>query len=173
MTGRGLRITSRIVFFLCGLVSLVTAVPFAMLRGVGLPYQSEWIIFVLALGMVGGFSVAAAILRNRWIARSCRTKCDDVRIYSTPLKVGAVFASPAYLVAAFAHFVPQAWNLNPQIMLALCPLYLVRMTFDPSAPLVFFLLAPMNAAVYGSLGVLVGYGLLRFNAKRAKTPPLL
>ncbi len=71
-----------------------------------------------------------------------------------------MFALLAYFVAAFAHFVPQAWNLNPQIMLALCPLYLVRMTFDPSVQFVLFLLAPMNAAAYGSLGVVVGYASL-------------
>jgi hypothetical protein len=31
------------------------------------------------------------------------------------------------------------------------------MTFDPSLVSVFFLLAPMNAAVYGALGLTLGY----------------
>jgi hypothetical protein len=42
-------------------------------------------------------------------------------------------------------------------MFSLCPMYIVRMTFDPPPAAVFFLLAPMNAAVYGSLGLTLGY----------------
>ena len=165
MTGRSLRVASRLVFFVCGLVSLVTAVPFALLRGVGLPYQSEWIVFVLALGVVGMLAIAVAVMRRRWIASLSKTDGDDARIYSKPLNYAGRFAVIAYFTAVFAHFVPQAWNLNPQIMLALCPLYLVRMTFDPSVPFVLFLLAPMNSAVYGSLGVTVGYAAMMIHLR--------
>jgi len=163
MTGRGLRITARIVFCVCGLVSLLTAAPYAMLQGVGLPYQREWVIFVVALGAVGAFSIAVGVMRRNWIAKLCKTDRDDARVYSIPFKLLGGFALISYLLAVFAHFAPQTWNLNPQIMLALCPMYLVKMTFDPSAALVFFLLAPMNAGVYGSLGAMVGYGSLAFH----------
>jgi hypothetical protein len=47
-------------------------------------------------------------------------------------------------------------------MFSLCPLYFVRMTFDPSVLTTFFLLAPMNAAVYGALGVTLGYAWMAF-----------
>jgi hypothetical protein len=46
-------------------------------------------------------------------------------------------------------------------------MYLVKMTFDPSPVAIFFLLSPMNAAVYGSLGLTVGYVWLAF---RKRTP---
>jgi hypothetical protein len=52
-------------------------------------------------------------------------------------------------------------------MLSVCPLYLLRITFDPSLPITFFLLAPMNAAVYGSAGLVVGYALLAFGIRRS------
>src|SRR3974377_1849518 len=157
MAGRAIGITSRIVFCLCGLVSLVTAVPYAMLRGAELPRQSEWVIFVAALALIGIFSVTIALLPRAWIAKLCGRDRDDKRLFAVPLKLLLIFAAVGYCVGAFAHFAPQAWNLNPQLMFALCPLYLVKMTFDPSPALVFFLLAPMNAAVFGALGLVLGY----------------
>jgi len=157
MARRAIRLTSRIVFCVCGVVSLLTAVPYAMLRGAELPTQSEWVIFVAALAAIGAFSVTVSLLPRAWIAGVCRMDRDDERLFALPLRLLVAFAAISYLVAVFAHFAPQTWRLNPQLMLALCPLYLVRMTFDPSPALVFLLLAPMNAAVYGSLGVTLGY----------------
>lgn len=162
MSGRLLRITSRISFFVCGSVSLLTGVPYAMLRGEDLPVQSEWVIFVLALALVGLFSVAAGVLPRAWIARACKTNRDDEQLFSVPLKLLGGFAVAFYFVAIVAFLAPHSWNLDPQLMLALCPMYLVRMTFDPSPTWVFFLLAPMNAAVYGSLGITLGYAWLVF-----------
>jgi hypothetical protein len=162
MSGRALTITSRIAFFLCGLTSLFTAVPYVMLRGVGLPVQSEWVIFVVALGLVGLVSVTIAVLPRSLIARARKKDRDDPRLFSAPLKVLGGFAAIFYFVAVFAYFSPSRWNPNPQLMLSLCPMYLVKMTFDPSPMAIFFLLAPMNAAVYGSLGLIVGYASLAF-----------
>jgi len=128
-----------------------------MLRGVGLPVQSEWVIFVVALALVGVFSVTLVVLPRSLIAKACKKDRDDSRLFSAPLKVLGGFAAISYLVAVFAYFSPSRWNLNPQLMLSLCPMYLVKMTFDPSPAAILFLLAPMNAAVYGSLGLIVGY----------------
>jgi hypothetical protein len=167
MPGRALRTTSRIAFLFCGLVSLFTGVPYAMLQGIGLPVQSEWVIFVVALAVIGIFSVTLGVLPRSWIAKGCRKDPDDQRLFSVLLKVLAIFAGVFYLVAVFAYFSPNRWNLNPQLMLALCPMYLVKMTFDPSPVAIFFLLAPMNAAVYGSLGLTVGYAWLCFQGRRS------
>ena len=128
-----------------------------MLQGVDLPVQSEWVIFVGALALVGLPSLAAALLPRSWIAKVSKKDRDDERLFSVPLKLLCGFAAISYLLALVAYFAPHSWNLNPQLMLALCPLYFVRMTFDPSPVAIFFLLAPMNAAVYGSLGLTIGY----------------
>ena len=166
VAGRAIRITSRIVFFGCGLISLLTGVPYAMLRGVDLPVQSEWVIFVVALALVGLFSLAVALLPRSLIAKVCRKDRDDERLFSTPLKLLGGCAAISFLVALVAYFAPHSWNLNPQLMLALCPMYLVKMTFDPSPISILLLLAPMNAAVYGSLGVTLGYAGLAFRGRR-------
>lgn len=157
MSARAIRATARTTFFLCGLISLFTAVPYVMLQGVELPVQSEWIIFVVALALVGVFSVAVAVLPRSWIAKACNEVQDKDKLFSVPLKLLGIFAAISYLVALVAYLAPHSWNFDPQFMFMLCPLYFVKMTFDPSLPAVFFLLAPMNAGVYGSLGIILGH----------------
>ncbi len=136
-----------------------------MLRGVDLPVQSEWVIFVAALTLVGFFNVAVALLPRTWIAGACTKDRVDERLFSAPLKLLGGFAAVSYLLALVAYFAPHRWNLDPQIMLALCPMFLVKMTFDPSPAMIFFLLAPMNAAVYGALGSTLGYALIASHSR--------
>jgi hypothetical protein len=165
MPARAIRVTARITFVFCGLISLFTGVPYVMLRGVDLPVQSEWVVFAVALALVGVFSVAVGLLPRSWIAKVCKTDRDDQRLFSAPLKVLAGFAAVFYLFAVFAYSAPNRWNLDPQLMLPLCPMYFVKMTFDPPLVAIFFLLAPMNAAVYGSLGLVLGCAWLAFRKR--------
>jgi hypothetical protein len=139
-----------------------------MLRGIGLPVQSEWSLFVVALALVGVLSLAVGLLPRSWIARACQRDWKDLRLFSAPLKALCGFSAIAYLVAIFAFFAPHQWNLNPQLLLALCPLYFVKMTIDPSPLWVYCLLAPMNAAVFGSVGIAVGYASLVLRGRRAR-----
>jgi len=157
MSGRAIRVTSRIVFAICGLVSLLTGAPYVMLRGVDMPVQSEWIIFAVVLALLGVFSLMLAVLPRSWIAKACKKDRDDPQLFSAPLKLLGIFAAVAYVLAVVAYLAPHRLNLDPQLMLVLCPMYLLRMMFDPSLVAVFFLLAPMNAAVYGSLGLSLGF----------------
>lgn len=166
MTGRATRITARILFAVCGLVSLITGVPYVMLRGAELPVQSEWILFAVALALVGILSVMVGVLPRSWIAAACKRDRDDPRLFSKPLNALVGYAAVFYLVALIAYLAPSRWNLNPQLMFALCPLYYVKMTFDPSPVAVIFLLAPMNAGVYGSLGVTAAYIGLAFSRQK-------
>jgi hypothetical protein len=166
MPRRAVRTAARIAFLFCGLISLFTVVPYVMLRGIDLPVQSEWVLFVVALTLVGVFSVTLAALPRAWIAKACRKGRDRDRdedwLFSAPLKVLGGFAAVSYLVAVIAYFAPHRWNLDTQLMLSLCPMYFVKMTIDPSPLMIFLLLAPMNAAVYGALGLTLGYAWFAF-----------
>jgi len=62
MAARAIQFSSRVCFVVCGLVALFTSVPYVMLRGVGLPVQSEWSVFVAALALLGVLSVAVGLL---------------------------------------------------------------------------------------------------------------
>jgi hypothetical protein len=171
MSGRTIRTAARISFFLCGLTSLSTAAPYVMLRGAELPVQSEWVIFVAVLAVVGLFSLAFAILPRSWFAKLCRKNRDDAQLFLAPLKWLGAFAALAYLAALFAFLAPHEWNLTPQLMFSICPLYFVKMTFDPSPIATFFLLAPMNAAVYGALGVILACAWLALRQRAQQTEP--
>jgi hypothetical protein len=166
MAGRALTITSRVLFLLSGLATLLTAAPYVMLRGAGLPFESEWIVFVVLLSLIGGFSTVVAVLPRSWIAKMSRMDKDDPRLFSLPLKILGGFAVIFYLIAVFAYLAPRRWDLDPQIMLSLCPMYLVKENFDPPRAILFFVLAPMNAAAYGALGLTLGYIWLAFRGKR-------
>jgi hypothetical protein len=157
MSGRGIRATARIAFLVCGLVSLVTAAPYVLLRGADLPVQSEWVGFVAVLALVGVFGVTLAVLPRSWIAKIAKKDRDDAQLFSTPLKLLGLLAAVFYLLAVVAYLSPNRWELSPQLMLLLCPMYFLKMTFDPSLVATFFLLAPMNAAVYGAIGTTLGY----------------
>ena len=156
MSGRAIRVTSRIVFLLCGLISLFTAVPYVMLQGVELPVQSEWIVFAGALALMGICGVLFGVLPRSLLAKICAKDRDNEKLFSAPLKLLGGFAAISYLVALVAYLAPHSWNLDPQLMFSLCPLYFLKMTFDPSNVAIFFLLAPMNAGVYGALGLMLG-----------------
>jgi len=159
------------VFGVCGVVSLATGAPYVLLQGIDLPFQSEWVIFAAVLGLLGILSVALAVLPRSWIARLCKKDRDDPQLYAAPLKLLAGFALIFYLFAVFAYLAPHRWNLNPQLMFSLCPMYFVKLTFDPSLPAVFFLLAPMNAAVYGALGLILGYAWMAFRGRTGQNIP--
>src|ERR1700683_1496721 len=165
MSGRALRATSRIAFLVCGLVSLVTGAPYVMLRGADLPVQSEWVGFVAVLALVGVFSVTVAVLPRSWIAKAGGGGRGGGGVFSARMKLLGILAAVFYLVALVGYLAPNRWELNPQIMLLLCPLYFLKMTFDPSLVATFFLLAPMNAAVWGALGLTLGFAWLAFGKR--------
>lgn len=166
MSGRTLRITARIVFWICGLTSLLVAYLYVSQRGEDLPVESEWVIFAVPLGLVSIVSVVVGTIPRSWIAKVCGSDREDQRLFSGPLSLFALFAAIAYLVASFGYFAPHTWNLNPQVMLALCPMYLVKMIIDPSPLWIFLVLAPINAAIYGALGLTLGYVSLALRRKR-------
>jgi hypothetical protein len=165
MSGRALRTVSRIVFFLCGGTSLFTGFPYVMLQGIDMPVHRAWFLFPVALGVVGVFGVTVAVLPRSWIAKACKRERDDRQLFLTPLKWLGVFAAVSYLLALLAYLAPHSWDLNPTLMLSLCPMYFVKLAVDPSLVTVFFMLAPMNAGVFGALGVTLGYAGLGFGRR--------
>ena len=71
------------------------------------------------------------VLPRSWIAKACKKDRDDARLFSAPLKLLGSFAALFYVLALVAYFAPHNWNLSSQLMLMVCPMYLVKMTIDP------------------------------------------
>jgi hypothetical protein len=75
-----------------------------------------------------------------------------------PLKVGLIFAALGYLVAIGLYLAPLGWHLRPNFVLGICPpafFTMVSMT-DPSLTTMALILAPLNALLYGIVGLLIG-----------------
>jgi hypothetical protein len=168
MASRAAGILARIVFFLCGVVALVIGALYIMLHGSDLPAENEWWIFAVGLGVVGGISLLAAILPRRWIARICGAASEDSSLRTAPLKMLAVLAAASYLWTLAFYFSPRQWNLDIHLWTyLLSPMYIVRTTIDPPPLVIFILLAPINAAIYGAIGVTMAHGWLALRRRRS------
>jgi hypothetical protein len=159
MAGRAVNITARILFFLSGAVSLVIAALYAMLRGSDLPRQSEWVLFTVVLGLVGVVNVLVAVFPASWTAKVCRIT-DKSSLFSLSFQMFGGFAVISYLITVALFFTPHEWNLSGHLWtFLLCPLYIVRETFDPSPVGIFLVLGLMDAAVCGAIGAVFGLAL--------------
>jgi hypothetical protein len=75
---------------------------------------------------------------------------------STPVKLLAWFAVCSYLWTVLLYFAPHTWHPAPLLVFLLCPACLLTVTVDPSLLTVVVLLAPINALVYGLVGLALG-----------------
>jgi len=71
-------------------------------------------------------------------------------------KLSALFAIAGYLIALGLFFAPVTWSLRPGFVFAICPPALLSITVDPSFPTVALILAPLNALIYGVVGMVIG-----------------
>ena len=62
--------------------------------------------FVVALALVGLFSVTLAVLPRSWIAKACKKDRDDGQLFLAPLKWLGGFAAISYLLALVAYLAP-------------------------------------------------------------------
>jgi hypothetical protein len=167
MSNRAINVAARIVFFLSGLISFAVAAPYVLLRGSNLPSQSEWIIMAAVLAVIGAVSILVAILPARWIAWVSRAQDED-SVLSFSLKMFFLFAVVSYLLTAGLYFTPREWNLEGNLLtFLLCPVYIVRVNFDPAPLLIFGPLGLMNATVYGATGNVFALAWRTFRRDRA------
>jgi hypothetical protein len=65
-------------------------------------------------------------------------------------------ATLGYLVAIGIYIAPTSWDLSPLLVFGLCPPALASLTVDPSITTVALISAPLNAVLYGGVGLLAG-----------------
>jgi hypothetical protein len=72
------------------------------------------------------------------------------------LKTSIAFAAVGYLVAFGLYFAPLGWHISSRVVYAICPAAYLTITVDPSFAGVALALGPINASVYGVIGLPVG-----------------
>jgi hypothetical protein len=77
------------------------------------------------------------------------------------LKVALGFALVGYLGAVGLYFAASMLRLSPVLGFAICPAYLLVMISmtDPSFGAIALIIAPLNAVLYGIVGLLIGFGV--------------
>ena len=101
-----------------------------------------------------------ALLPSSWRDKLCNIGPDTQDRSSIPIKLLGGFAGCAYLLTAGLDYAPVSWHLSPQANFLVCPACVLTITVDPSFGSVLLVLAPLNAAVFGALGAVLGYFFL-------------
>jgi hypothetical protein len=160
MTTRLVTLSYRLALFVCGVISLLLGRAFRMIQGVMPDANVNWSLFSITLTLVGGLIVVIALLPISWVKRVYNSVSGRESDSSMPIKLLGGFALFSYLLTVGLNFAPRSWHLTPQLVYLACPACVLTVTVDPSLGAVISMLAPLNAAVYGSLGALLGYFFL-------------
>jgi hypothetical protein len=155
-----LKLASRLALIACGMISILLSRTFRSFQGVMPAVNVNWHLFATALMVIGSLTVAIALLPSSWLDRACNSEASTKNYSSLPIKLAAVFALVAYLFTVGLDFAPRNWHLSANMLYVVCPACVATITADPSFGAVALVLAPLNAAVYGSFGVLLGYSFL-------------
>jgi hypothetical protein len=152
-----LRLPSRLALFVCGMISILLSKAFRATQYVMPDANVKWSLFSITLGLVGCLTVVIALLPGSWIEKACKSGPDREDQSSLPIKLFGALAGFAYLVSVGLDFAPLSWHLTARMLYFVCPACVLTITVDPSLAAIMLVLAPVNAAVYGSLGALTGY----------------
>jgi len=155
-----IRLPSRLALFICGTISILLSNAFRAMQTLIPDAHINWLIFSAALVLVGGLAVVVALLPISWLEKACKIGPDTQDSLSVPIKLLGCFAGFSYLLTVGLDLVPSSWHSTAQASYLLCPACVLTITVDPSLASILLLLAPLNAAVYGSLGAVLGYVLL-------------
>ena len=148
-------IPSRYAFLVCGLLSLALSRMYLALRSLDPASHASWSLFSTALMTVGGFAVFIKLLPGSWVEKACKIEPGNPSLL--PIEMLAGFAVVSYLVIVGLFFASLTWRPSPEVVFAVCPACALTITVDHSLGTVLLGLAPLSAAVYGSLGAVLGY----------------
>jgi hypothetical protein len=116
----------------------------------------RWSRFSTALMLVGGLTVVIALISSSWREKLCKIGPETQYLSSIPMKLLGGFAGFSYLLTVGLNLAPHSWHPTTQEVFLLCPACVLAITVDPSLWTVALELAPLNAAVFGSLGAGLG-----------------
>jgi len=161
--------SSRLAVVFCGIITVFLSRFYKTFAGFDAYTRTRtpWSAFSVGLISIGALAIMLAFVPSAWITGSHEVEKRVHAAWSLPIKLLTVFAVCAYLGVVGLYFAPHGWTLAPAFAFILCPACVLTITVDPSFTTVALLLAPLSAAVYGSLGSVFGFlGLIVENRKR-------
>jgi hypothetical protein len=157
-------IIARVAFLVCGMLSVLLGRAYLFLKSTHFT-PGPWGLFSAVTIVAGGFSIVLALLPSRWMQSERKVSDGNSHQLDVPLRVLAAFAAASFLITAVLAFAPLGWHPSPEAAFAVCPACVLTITVDPSPISVIFILAPLSAAAYGSLGGALGYVFARLHQR--------
>ena len=147
--------TKRVAFFICGLMTVVIGRLYSGLQRFAPTQKIAWLPFSYALLIVGTIAVFVSFLPTTWVQRISAERTEPRRV--TPFRFLWSFAAIGFLLVVVSSFVPLRFARPPvPLVYSLCPACVLTITVDPSLPTILFVLAPLNALVFGAVGGVIG-----------------
>ena len=149
------KMVQRAALLICGVVTVLIGRVFGSLRHFAPEREMAWLSFSYALFLVGIIAVGISLLPRGW-AQGITERPSELRRF-TPFRFLLSFAvlGPR-LVALFSVVPPGLAQPSMALVYSLCPACVVTITVDPSLTTALFLLAPLNALVFGAVGGVIG-----------------
>lgn len=163
-------LSSRFAFFVCGLITFGVGRVHAdlirhnlLMTGLGNP---EAVVLVVAAIL----AILIALVPSSWIGKTSNIDPTNQRRSSIPIKMLGGFGALAYVMVAGLVLIPPNGHaaLDPALVFLICPACVLTVTADPSLGTVLLFLAPLNAAVYGAFGGILGYVVLAIRNRWVK-----
>jgi hypothetical protein len=145
----------RMAFFVCGVVTASVGRVYGGFQQFYPTQRMNWAPFYVVLIIVGLTTICLSLLPIKWIRRveSDRVERND----STSFKILLTFAAAGLLLPIILSFVPPTAVQPPwALVYSICPACVLTLTVDSSLTSMIVLLAPINAAVFGAIGGVVG-----------------
>ena len=139
---------------MCGLVSILIARTF---RGLEMFFPANgpaWTAIFCTLMIAGVINAVVAIAPQPWMRPIFRNV--EGQWIKLPFRMLAGFFVTSYVAVGVLSVLHPTTRMSPLTVYTLCPSCVATITVDPSLTTSLSLLAPTSAAVYGSLGAVIG-----------------
>lgn len=150
------------VFLICGVVTVLIGRVYGGLR-LYTPLQLfVWSPFFYSFLMVGIIAVCLSFAPASWTESTIGNPGGLKR--SIPFRFLLTFAAIGLLVAVAVSFLPPSFaRPSIPVVYSLCPACVLTVTVDPSLAVSLFVLAPINALIFGAVGGVIGTGFTILN----------
>lgn len=142
---------SRFALFVCGMISVSVSRIYFALQGLDPSVHGWWFLFSAILVTVGGLAIVIAVLPGSWVEKLCKIEPDKLSL--VPIRMLGTFAVVSYLLVVGLYLIPPSGHPSPVLAFSVCPACALT-------------IAPLSAAVNGSLGGVLGCLLVVFRQSR-------
>ena len=144
----------RVAIFACGVLSILIARAYRNLDLFFPANRHSWTAVFWTLLITGIVNLALAMAPASWMHRILgNSEAHGLRL---PFRMLAGFFVASYAVVSALSLLRPGTVISPLAVYTICPSCVLTITVDPSTVVSLLVLAPISAAIHGSVGALIG-----------------